>query len=132
GWLGASSFASIVESVDHWIAFILLLIIGLKMIKEGLEEEESPGMNHRNIKILLLLSVATSIDSLAIGVSFAFLGISIIVPVIIICIMSFIFAFAGTFVGKRAGDLFGSKMEIIGGIILIGLGVKILLEHTLL
>ena len=132
GWLGASSFASLVESVDHWIAFFLLAIIGIKMIKEGLEGEESSGMNHRNMKVLLLLSVATSIDSLAIGVSFAFLGISIIMPVIMICVMSFIFAFAGTFIGKKAGDMLGGRMEIIGGLILIGLGVKILLEHTVL
>ena len=100
------------------------------MIKEGLEEGGSSGMNHRNLKVLLILSVATSIDSLAIGVSFAFLGISIIVPVIVIGIISFIFAFIGTFVGQKAGELLEGKMEIMGGLILIGLGVKILLEQT--
>ena len=132
GWLGASSFSSLVESMDHWIAFFLLAIIGLKMIKEGLEEEGSSGMNHRNLKVLLILSIATSIDSLAIGVSFAFLGTSIILPVIMIGIVSFVFAFAGTFVGQKAGEKLEGRMEVIGGIILIGLGVKILLEHTVL
>ncbi len=132
GWLGASSFATLVESVDHWIAFILLAIIGIKMIKEGMEEEESSGMNHRNLRVLLILSIATSIDSLAIGISFSFLGISIILPVIMIAIVSFIFAFAGTFIGQKAGEKLEGKMEIIGGLILIGLGLKILLEHTVL
>ena len=118
--------------MDHWIAFILLAIIGLKMIKEGLEDEGSSGMNHRNLKVLLILSIDTSIDSLAIGVPFAFLEISIIVPVIVIIIISFIFAFIGTFVGQKAGEKLEGRLEIIGGLILIGVGVKILLEHIVL
>lgn len=130
GWLGGISFAEFIEGVDHWIALCLLALIGSKMIFEAVKEEsDGKNFNIRNLRILLILSVATSIDALAVGVTFAFLGISIILPVILIAIMSFIFAFSGTYVGDRVGHLFGNKVEILGGIILIGLGFKILVEH---
>lgn len=129
GWLGGINFTGMIEQVDHWLAFILLGIISFKMVKEGLDEETESGLNHRNLKILLLLSVATSIDSLAIGVTFAFLEISLLLPIFMIGLMSFIFAFAGTFLGTKAGSRFGGKVEILGGLILLGLGIKILVEH---
>ena len=133
GWLGGMGFAGYIESVDHWIAFILLLIIGAKMIHEGLEEnEECANLNIRNLKILLVLSVATSIDALAIGISYAFLEVDIIVPVIMIGLASLLFAVMGSMFGKKLGSKFGKRIEIVGGLILIGLGIKIIAEHIIL
>jgi len=130
GWLAASSFADLVSDVDHWIAFILLAIIGGKMIYESLKEEsEKKQVDPLNLYVLLILSIATSIDSLAVGVSFAFLNISIVMPVIIIGIASFVFSVGGTYLGNRVGQYFKNKVEFLGGIVLIGIGVKILIEH---
>jgi putative Mn2+ efflux pump MntP len=133
GWLGGTGFSGRIQSVDHWIAFVLLIIIGAKMIHEAFgEDDESKNMDIRNLRILIVLSIATSIDALAIGISYAFLHMSIILPVILIGLVSFIFAFAGSTFGKNMGERFGKRMEIVGGIILIGLGIKILVEHTML
>lgn len=133
GWVIGSGFAAFIENVDHWIAFALLCIIGGKMIIESFEEEkDSASFNIRSLKVILLLSVATSIDALAIGVGFAFLGFegaAIAVPIIMIALMSFAFGFAGCMLGKKAGEKLGSKVEALGGLILILIGVKILLEH---
>jgi putative Mn2+ efflux pump MntP len=130
GWLGGTGFAGHIESIDHWIAFALLLIIGAKMIHEGLEkDEECANLDIRNLRVLLVLSMATSIDALAIGISYAFLEVEIVVPVILIGLVSLIFAIAGSTLGKNMGERFGKRMEIIGGIILIMLGLKILIEH---
>jgi putative Mn2+ efflux pump MntP len=133
GWLGGTGFAGHIESIDHWIAFVLLLIIGVKMVHEGLEKEnECANLDIRNMKVLLTLSIATSIDALAIGISYAFLEVDIIMPVIMIGLVSLVFALAGAGLGRKLGERFGKRMEIIGGLILIGLGIKILVEHTLL
>jgi putative Mn2+ efflux pump MntP len=130
GWLGGTGFANHIDSIDHWIAFVLLLIIGVKMVHEGLEkEEECDNLDIRNLRVLLVLSVATSIDALAIGISYAFLEAEILMPVIIIGFASLAFAIAGSTIGKRLGSRFGKRMEIVGGIILILLGLKILIEH---
>jgi putative Mn2+ efflux pump MntP len=130
GWAGGSTFAGYISAVDHWIAFILLLVIGLKMIHEGLENDsECANLDIRNLKVIITLSIATSIDALAIGISYALLDIKIIWPTIVIGLASFGFAFAGGTFGCKLGERFGKRMEILGGIILIGLGVKILLEH---
>lgn len=131
GWLGGTGFAEYIENIDHWVAFGLLAIIGGKMIKEGLEQkEECETFNIRKFKVLIILSIATSIDALAIGITYAFLQTPILVPVLLIGIMSFVFAIIGSTLGKKLGHIFGNRMEVIGGIILIGLGIKILLEHT--
>ena len=133
GWLGGMGFAEQIESVDHWVAFGLLALIGGKMIKDGMEQKsECESFNIRKIKVLVILSIATSIDALAIGITYAFLQTPILIPVLLIGIMSFIFAIIGSTMGKRLGQFFGNRMEIIGGIILICLGIKILLEHTVL
>jgi len=133
GWLGGTGFSGRIEAFDHWIAFGLLLIIGLKMIHEAFgDEDDCKNLDIRNLRILIVLSIATSIDALAIGISYAFLHMPIIMPVILIGLVSLIFAITGSTLGKRLGERFGKRMEIIGGIILIGLGIKILAEHTLL
>ncbi len=131
GWAGGTAFASHIEDIDHWIAFILLLAVGLKMLKEGLEnEDECANLDIRNTKVLLVLSVATSIDALAVGISYAMLEIDIAVPALIIGLASFGFAVVGGLFGSRLGEKFGKRMEIVGGLILILLGVKILADHA--
>ena len=131
GWLAIRSFSKVISEVDHWIAFGLLLFIGSKMIYESQKELESKA-KPLNLSVLLLLSIATSIDSLGVGVSFALLQTSITVPVITIGLASFIFSIIGIFIGKKFGHVFENKIEIIGGIILIGIGVKILIEHLMI
>lgn len=131
GWLSATNFAGYIGAFDHWVAFGLLVIIGAHMIKEGVEnKEESETFNIRKLRVLVFLSLATSIDSVALGVTFAFLQEPMVVPILTISIMAFLFTIIGSGLGKKLGHLFGSRMEIIGGIILIGLGIKIVLEHS--
>jgi len=130
GWLAGLSLKDFISGVDHWIAFGLLSLIGLKMIYESLKmDTNEKEINPLNIYVLLVLSVATSIDALAVGISFAFLDISIITPIIIIGIVTFLLSCLGTFVGDRVGHFFEKKIEIIGGLILIGIGIRILVEH---
>jgi len=130
GWLGGVSLRDLLTNIDHWVVFGLLLLIGLKMIWEAFQiepiEKES---NPLDIHILFALSLATSIDALATGVSFALLGIPVVIPVIIIGLVTFVLSFAGVWIGDRSGDLFGKKMEIVAGIILIAIGVKVLINH---
>lgn len=131
GWLAGLSLQDIIANIDHWIAFGLLSFIGCKMIFESFRMEQSSNrMNPLNLLVLLMLSIATSIDALAVGVSLAFLRVSIITPIILIGSITFLLSFLGTFVGHRFGHFFEQKIEIIGGIILIGIGVKILVEHV--
>lgn len=130
GWLAGNSFSRYIEAYAHWIAFGMLAIIGGKMIYEStvIDEVESK-CDPRNLGILFVLAVATSIDALAVGLSFSMLQVSIIEPVLVIGIITFILSFAGVYLGDKFGSLFENKMEIIGGIILILIGIKILLEH---
>lgn len=130
GWLAGLSLRDFISDFDHWIAFGLLSFIGCKMIYEafGMEEEKKEA-NPLNVSVLLVLSVATSIDALAVGVSFAFLKISIVTPVLVIGIVTFLLSFLGASVGNRLGHFFEKKIEILGGLILIGIGVKILVDH---
>ena len=127
-WLGAN-FQTLVESVDHWIAFVLLGIIGLNMIKESREgdvEELDDGFSPKD---MLPLAVATSIDALAVGITFAFLRVQIVPAVSFIGITTFCLSAVGLVIGNRLGAKSKSKAELAGGIVLIGMGVKILLEH---
>lgn len=132
GWLGGTLFTDYIKNVDHWIAFGLLAFIGSKMIKEALSENEDERFDPLNVYILFTLAVATSIDALAVGITFSVLSITIWTSATIIGVITFFISFIGVFVGKKLGDTLGSKMEIIGGIILISIGTKILIEHTLL
>ncbi len=133
GWFSGLNIKDFIVSIDHWIAFILLSFIGCKMIYESTKiESEEIKTNPLHFHTLLLLSIATSIDALAVGISFAFLQISIITPIIIIGVVTFILSFIGVFIGDVKGHLFQGKIEILGGIILIGIGLKILIEHLYL
>jgi putative Mn2+ efflux pump MntP len=130
GWLAGLSLRDFISGIDHWIAFGLLSLIGCKMIYESVKMESAErSINPLNIYVLLMLSVATSIDALAVGVSFAFLKVSIITPVVVIGVVTFGLSLLGVFVGDRFGRFFEKKIEIVGGLILIGIGIKIVVEH---
>ena len=129
GYLLGVSFEEIVLSIDHWIAFILLGIIGIGMIKESLGDEEESLNDKVDFKTMVILAIATSIDALAIGVTFAFLNVNIILAALLICVITFVISYFGVVFGNKFGDKFGSKAELVGGIILILMGLKILLEH---
>ncbi|MBQ4068680.1 MAG: manganese efflux pump [Lachnospiraceae bacterium] len=128
GYLLGVNFADIIERFDHWVAFILLAIIGVNMIKEAFGEEEELDSKF-DAKTMIPLAIATSIDALAVGVSFAFLKVSIIYSVIFIAITTFVISFLGIRIGNIFGTRYKSKAEIAGGIILVFMGCKILVEH---
>lgn len=129
GYALGVSFEEIVLSIDHWIAFILLSVIGIGMIKESLGDEEESLNDKVDFKTMIILAIATSIDALAIGVTFAFLNVNIIFASLLICVITFVISYFGVVFGNKFGDKFGSKAELVGGIILILMGLKILLEH---
>lgn len=133
GWVLGTQFARYITSVDHWIAFALLGYIGGKMIWDALHEapETAPcaGEGRLDLKELLMLAVATSIDALAVGITFAFLQVSILPAVATIGLITFSLSFAGVVVGNRFGTRFQKKAEIAGGVVLVLIGLKILLEH---
>ena len=131
GYFTGSHFAEYIQSIDHWIAFILLSLIGINMIHEGKEEKEDEAKIHSiPFKNILLLAIATSIDALAVGVSFAFLKVNLFLAITTIGITTFILSFVcHSTLGKKLGSLFEKYAEYLGGIILILLGIKILIEH---
>ena len=132
GYLLGATFQNFVTSIDHWIAFILLSIIGGNMIRESFDDEEEKRNDNVDFKTMILLSIATSIDALAIGVTFAFFEINIFIAITIIGIITFLLSIFGVKVGNRFGDKFQNKAELLGGIILILMGLKILLEHLII
>ncbi|TET63582.1 manganese efflux pump [Candidatus Bathyarchaeota archaeon] len=130
GWSAGINIINFISGIDHWIAFGLLSFIGSRMIYETIRTESSRRIiNPRNINVLLMLSIATSIDALAVGLSLSFLKISIVTPAVVIGIITFLISFLGVFVGKRFGHFFENKIGVIGGLILIGIGTKVLIEH---
>lgn len=129
GYLLGSSFSVIVQKLDHWIAFILLAIIGGNMIKESKDDEAEKRNDKVDFKTMIILAIATSIDALAVGVTFAFFKVKIILSISIIGLITFILSFVGVIIGNKFGDKFQNKAEFTGGIILIFIGLKILLEH---
>ncbi len=129
GYLLGVKFASAIESVDHWIAFILLALIGINMIREALGKDEECQDASYGIRAMFPLAIATSIDALAVGVSFAFLSVDIVPAVSFIGLCTFLLSAAGVRIGAVFGSRFKSKAEIAGGVILILIGLKILLEH---
>jgi putative Mn2+ efflux pump MntP len=132
GWLLGNSMKSLIEPVDHWIAFGLLSLIGGKMIIESFMNSESREIkNPLHIRVILLLSLATSIDALAVGFSFSTLIEKIVLPVFIIGSVTFIASMLGILLGKKTGPTFNRYAEILGGLILIIIGSKILIEHIL-
>ena len=131
GWLLGIQFEQYIVEIDHWIAFVLLGFIGGKMIYEALkgEEEESCACERLNIKELFVLAIATSIDALAVGITFAFLRTPIVPAISIIGVVTFGLSVAGVAIGHRFGVKFKSKAEFAGGLVLVLIGLKILLEH---
>ena len=129
GYVLGAQFQEAIASIDHWIAFVLLALIGGNMIHEALDNDEEEADASLNVKTMFLLAVATSIDALAIGITFAFLKVNIIPAVCFIGIVTFIISFAGVKIGNVFGARYKNKAEIVGGVILIFLGLKILLEH---
>ena len=134
GWLLGRQFEQYITSVDHWIAFTLLVLIGANMLREARKEDdttEAETVYDAPLPLgqLLLMAIATSIDALAVGISFAFLGVNIWLAIAIIGMTTFLISAAGVFIGNRFGNRYEKRATIAGGIILILLGVKILLEH---
>lgn len=126
GYFCGSKFADKVDKFDHWIAFLILALIGASMIKESRDDEEEANSN-MDVKTMFFLAVATSIDALTVGITFAFLDVNIVVAVIMIGVITFILSGAGVKIGSIFGDKYKSKAEIAGGVVLIIIGVKTLL-----
>ena len=133
GWALGIQFQSYITNIDHWIAFVLLVFIGGKMIVEAVKPEEEEAVEVMDppldIKEMFLLAIATSIDALAVGVTFAFLDYPIVEAISIIGVTTFVISVGGVYVGNFFGSRYKNKAELAGGLILVLLGVKILLEH---
>ncbi|MGZ7210066.1 MAG: manganese efflux pump MntP [Methanobacterium sp.] len=130
GWFSGIQLQSIVSALAPWIAFLLLLGIGIKMIYESIFTGEEDACKVFSLRELIFLSIATSIDAFAVGITFAILNTPILTPIIIIGLVTFLLSFVGVYIGKKVGHLFENKIEIIGGLILITIGFKILLENV--
>jgi len=130
GWLAGTTFRDLIQGIDHWIAFGLLAIIGGKMIVESIRMHcETPRNNPFKLHVLLGLAVATSIDALAAGISFSILRMNLLTIVSIIGVITFVLSIVGTRIGKMVGCRFSNKVELTGGIILLGIGIKIVIQH---
>jgi len=130
GWLVGTTIDSYIRNFDHWIAFILLSYVGGKMIYEGIKGgHEEYGVDPSKGRMLIILAVATSIDALAVGLSLAMLDVPVILPAIIIGLVTFSLSLAGLLLGGRLGARFGERVEILGGLLLIGIGLRILIAH---
>lgn len=131
GWILGFSIRQYVIEIDHWIAFGLLSFIGIKMLIDSFQSsrDEENCVDVQNIKVILTLSLATTIDAFVVGLTFALLQINMVEAIIVIGFVTFVVAMMGILFGKKAGEYFGKKVEIIGALILILIGLKILLEH---
>ena len=135
GWLGTAHFSQYLEAVDHWIAFGLLAFIGGKMIKESFDDDSQPSFNPLRLRTQLLLAVATSIDALAVGISMACLGYdhitALTLPLVMIGTASVVMSIAGYWLGVRFGRIVARRIkpELIGGLVLVFIGIKVLLSH---
>ena len=129
GWALGIRFQSMITNIDHWIACVLLAVIGANMIKESFSKEEECPDASFGFKTMLTLAVATSIDALAVGVTFAFLDVSIVPAVLLIGATTFVCSTVGVKIGNVFGNRFQSKAEFLGGLVLIAIGLKILIEH---
>ncbi|MFT4210908.1 MAG: manganese efflux pump MntP family protein [Microbacterium sp.] len=132
GWAVGAQLSGFIAPFDHWLAFGLLALIGGRMLWEAVRHQHEPVRRGRvRLRELLALGVATSIDALAVGLSFAFLHVAIVPAVLVIGVTTAVVSYGGVLLGRRAGERFQTPAEIVGGLVLIGIGVKILLEHLL-
>jgi len=129
GWLTGIYVADLISGFDHWVAFGLLFLIGARMIYESVRSESKRLIGSLHVNVLLLLSIATSIDALAVGLSLSLLKTSIIIPAILVGVVTSSLSFMGVYAGRRFGRFLKNRVEIVGGIILIAIGLKILIEH---
>lgn len=132
GWYLGLQIKDLIQDFDHWVAFISLSIIGGKMILESFKSEENKNsFNPLKLLVLIGIAIATSIDALVVGISFALISVNMLAAVIIFGFTTFFVAMTGVLIGKKTGKKFGKKAEIIGGIILIVIGLKILIQHLM-
>ena len=129
GYFLGTTFERFVTVVDHWVAFILLCIIGGSMIREAFDNEDEKKNDKLDFKTMIVLAIATSIDALAVGITFAFFDVNILRSSVIIGIVTFTISMFGVKIGNKFGDKYQNKAEFFGGALLIILGIKILLEH---
>ena len=131
GWLAGTTVASYIANVDHWVAFALLLFVGLRMLRSGLRKEGEPSSiaDPSRGMTLVILSVATSIDALAVGLSLALLSVNVFWAALIIGVVSAGLSLAGLLLGNQLSMRFGKSMEILGGVILVGIGLRVLITH---
>ena len=135
GYAVGSRFSEQIQAIDHWVAFVLLLIVGVNMIREALHSPQGEDQTGEAVnadlspKTMLLLAIATSVDALAVGISFALLRVRILTASSIIGIVTFLLSFAGVFIGHTIGIKFKKSATLLGGAILIGIGIKILIQH---
>lgn len=132
GYLAGVGLSSFIESIDHWIAFILLSSIGAKMIYDSFAEPIEENISKVTNKVLLILAIATSIDAMAAGFTLTLMAPTIAVSIFVIGLTTFVFSYIGVFIGSHGGAYLESKAEFLGGIVLIAIGLKILIEHTLM
>lgn len=132
GWLAGIGFKNFISVFDHWAAFIILTAIGVKMIYESVKIGEiEKKIDTTSLFALLVLSIATSIDALAVGFTFTMINVAMLTPVVVVGLVTFLISIAGIYIGNRFGHFFEKKVEAIGGLILIAIGVKILFGHLL-
>lgn len=129
GWYAGIHLIDLISSYDHWVAFFLLALIGSRMIYESIKKESAKLISSLSLKVLLLLSIATSIDALAIGLSLSILNVAATIPAITTGVITFSLSFFGVYIGGRFGHMLKHRVETLGGVILIVIGLKILLEH---
>ena len=130
GWLAGATIVKYVQAFDHWIALALLTYVGLNLIRAGFDKDgEAFEQDPSTGKVLVMLSFATSIDAFAVGLGIAFINVPIIVSVLMIGLTALLLSALGLFAGTRLGEAFGKRMEIIGGLILLGIGIQIVLTH---
>jgi manganese efflux pump family protein len=132
GWFLGTRVAGLITGIDHWVAFFLLAFVGVRMVRSGLDPNQTTTTQDPSRgRMLVLLSVATSIDALAIGLSLAMLRVRILEPSVVIGIVTATLSFTGLFLGRKLGKAFGKKAEIAGGVVLIGIGLRVLISHLL-
>ncbi len=129
GWLIGSAFSLLLQNIAHWIALLLLVFIGMRMVYEAWKRKDDRVFNINSFSVLVLLAIATSIDALIVGIGFGLLQINIILACLIIGLVTFVASLIGGFLGNRGGKYLGNTAELLGGLVLIALGIKIFLEY---